>query len=229
MDEARALHGDYDHSAEEAAELLLPTGGGCLISVMSAKQSQKMATFLVGRARHRVILTAFTYDLLVVTQALKQAASRGVLVSVVVDQQHVLNGVTTDMIDQLDELKVADVDVYVTRGLNSSGIQHSKTLPADSSSRTNHEVSVLLALSTEGLAAYDKKFAYMMESGRLLSEAELAQGRQARERRKASRGKSVLTRDQYATAKRFSIARGRSAQRANDSANGIAREGEYPS
>ena len=63
-----------------------------------------------------------------------------------------------------------------------------------------------------------KRIGYLKESGRLLTEADIAKGRENRDQRGKSRGKSVPTRDLYATAKRFSIARGRSAQRAIEDA-----------
>ena len=123
--------------------------------------------------------------------------------------------------------------VYVTRGPAKSGIQHSKTLLADrlfivgscnwtSCGRSNHEASVLLALKTSGLLAVDERIRYLKESWRVLSNADIAEGQKRRDERSKSRGKSVPTRVLYATAKRFSIARGRAGRASED---GVAAEG----
>ena len=133
------------------------------------------------------------------------------------------------MDERMKELKGAGVVVYLTRGPGNSGIQHSKTLLVDesfiigscnwtSSSRSNHEASVLLALEAPGLLACDERIGYLKESGRLLTDADIAKCQENRDQRSKSRGKSVPVRDMYATAKRFSIARGRSAQRAIEDA-----------
>ena len=119
--------------------------------------------------------------------------------------------------------------VYVTRGPSTSGIQHSKTLLADglfivgscnwtSCSRSNHEASVLLALQTPGLLAADERTRYLKESGRVLTSADIAEGQKRRDDRGKSRGKSVPTMDICATAKRFSIARGRAGRAGEEEA-----------
>ena len=119
--------------------------------------------------------------------------------------------------------------VYVTRGLANSGIQHSKTLLADSffivgscnwtvKSGSNHECSSLLALQAPGLLAVDERIRYLKESGRVLTSADITEGQKRRDDRGKSRGKSVPTRDLYATAKRFSIARGRAARASEEEA-----------
>ena len=213
---------DYDSKGEEAAELL--KGGGRLLSVLSAKQAQRMAVYLLSKAVAHATLSAFTFDLLMVTEALNEAAARGVAVKLLVDGKHSLGGTTAMQMDRLDLLRDHGVEVYLTQGVSSTGIQHSKSLLVDryfmigstnwtNSSRNNHELSVLIELADEGAIAVETRLQYMKQGGKLLTKAQVTSSQALREERK-SRPKSVEPKsDRYATAKRFSIARSRSLNR----------------
>jgi len=112
------------------------------------------------------------------------------------------------------------VEVYLTNGPNSSGIQHSKTLRVDdqfficgstnwtSSSRGNHEVSMLLELTAEGQRAVQTCTGYFKLTAEMLTTAKVQQATDLRAGRAERRAKSVEP-DRYATAKRFSVARAR--------------------
>ena len=115
LSEIALLFEGYESSAEDASTLMLK-GGGTLISLMSAKQTQKMAVYLIDRAIERVVMTAFTFDLIVVTDALRRAAARKVGVLLFVDRNQVVSGCTQFMVERMKELKLAGVTVYVTRG-----------------------------------------------------------------------------------------------------------------
>jgi phosphatidylserine/phosphatidylglycerophosphate/cardiolipin synthase-like enzyme len=79
------------------------------------------------------------------------------------------------------------------------------------SSRQNQETSVLLFLNETGLTAYDDKLRYLQRQGQPFTETEEARGRQNRDNRRV---KSVPpAEDRYRTAKKYSIARARSASR----------------
>ena len=236
----------YDEHAEDAAHLLIgvlnaaqmPVDGGVLIGVLSGKQSQKMVVYLIDRAVRRVMLTGFTFDLTLIAEALVRAAVRGLDVTAILDANHALKGSTTWMVDRLSTMKVGRVKVRLSHGLTGeSGIQHSKTVLCDeyvvigscnwtTSSRSNHEIDVLLALNEVGLAAYDERVRFINERAVDFS---LDMERQARDHKKklsaaketrlekarVPRSESVPpgASDRYATAKRFSIARGRSVVR----------------
>ena len=90
-----------------------------------------MGVFLLSRAKEEAILTAFTFDLLTVSAALKEAAQRRIHVQVDVDQSHSLRGTTATQMDRLEDLRNHGVEVFLSTGVSGSGIQHSKTLLVD--------------------------------------------------------------------------------------------------
>ena len=220
---ASTIFEGYDANAEEAAELL--ENGGRLRSILSAKQAQKMGAFLLSKAKERAFLTAFTFDLLIICAALKEAAQRGIRVQVFVDKGHSLRGTTASQMDRLDDLRNNGIEVYLTTGIAGGGIQHSKTLLVDnfiivgstnwtSSSRSNHELSVLLELDETGKTAALLKGEYILQSSTLLTIKGIEDSRLTRESRQHARAKSAEP-DRFATARRFSIAnerRNREAQ-----------------
>jgi len=222
---ADILHG-YDQHAEEAAELLV--NGGRIHAILSSKQAQKMGIFLLGKAKVRAILTAFTFDLLTVNFALKEAAHRDVQVQLYVDKGHSLKGTTAAQMDRLDDLRKNGVEVYLVQGIAAGGIQHSKSLFVDgfymcgstnwtTSSRSNHEVSVLMELSEEGETAVMQKLGYIMQGAELLTSEKAKASQLWRDEKLSSRGRSVGSesdRTAFSTARRFSIARARSREAA---------------
>ena len=212
------LFEQYEETAEEASELL--PAGGRLLALMSAKQAQKMALYLLEKAQHFACLTAYTLDLLVLTEALVQTSMSGVQVQVLVDRGHSLKGTTSAQMERLDALRKKGVEVFLSRGVTSGGIQHSKTLYVDhfyivgstnwtSSSRSNHEMSVLLKLEESGIHVVEKRLAFIREVSTKLTQEEVTSSLVLRENR---RSKSVEP-DKFRTAKRFSIARARSMER----------------
>ena len=223
--------GNYDSGAEEASEIL--RDGGTFKSIMSAKETQKMALFLLQNAKHRADLTAFSVDLLVLCNALAEATSRGVIVSVYVDRRHSYNGTTEAQMQRLSELRSKGIEVFLTDGAVSSGIQHSKCLLADdyfivgstnwtSNARSNHEVSVLLELNLTGKEAVNRKLSFIKKKSQLLTQDLISSSTSLRSEKRVAqlRSKSVDPdqREQYATAKRFSLARARSQQKRYEAA-----------
>jgi len=223
-----AIFDGYDEKAEDACSLL-PEGAGHVLSIMSCKQAQKMATFLIGKATDSITLTAYTFDLVVVAEALVAARNRGIDVTVIVDRNHTLTGATNYMVERLSALKSAGVPVWLSRGASgSTGIQHSKTLRADdlliigstnwtNASRLNQEMNVLVQLNEDGLTAYEDRVKTYLNLSQPFSDALEESGTKNRSTRGiggGSRSTSVSTMERYATAKRFSIARARSASRA---------------
>ena len=120
--------------------------------------------YLVTGALCRVIMTVYTFDLLVICDALKDATRRGVEVELIADHGHTLTGATMAMVERLEGLRAAGIQVSLTEGVTgNSGIQHSKTLLCDehvivgscnwtTSSRSNQEMSVLISLNDAALA-----------------------------------------------------------------------------
>ena len=218
----------YDSTAEEAAALL--ANGGKVRSFPPAKQAQKLACFMCSRAEDAITLTGFTFDLLVLCEALKAAAVRGVPVEVYVDKSHSMSGSTLAMMERLESLRSGGVEVYLTTGA-SGGIQHSKTLLVDgtwllvgstnwtNSSRSNHELSVCLHLTGEGRNAVREWKKYLVATSQLLTVDGIKTAKLIRadkgKARSASRARAKSSeQDQYATAKRWSIARNRSREKA---------------
>ena len=212
---------DYDESAEEAATLL--SDGGKLVSVLSSKQTQKMGVNLLKKAKERAIMTAFTLDLLVVCHALVEAAQRGVQAQLFVDKGHSIKGSTSAQMDRLEMLRRGGVEVYLAKGVTSGGIQHSKTLLVDgyylcgstnwtSSSRSNHESSMLIELSDEGKKAVMQKLGYMMQDAELLTQETVKRAQEFREVRSRGRSADPSPHRFGETARRFSIARARSRE-----------------
>ena len=209
----------YDQGAEEAAELL--QNGGTLLSILSAKQTQKMAVYLMSKALRLIMMTAYTFDLLMISAALIEAAQQGVHVQVFVDQGHSMKGTTAEQMNRLEYLRSHGVEVFLSRGVSSGGIQHSKTLFVDGyfmagstnwthSSRSNHEISTLLELSEEGSQAVMQKLQYMKEVSTLLTVEEVKTSQALREGR--IRAKTAEPVDRFATARKFSVARARSRE-----------------
>jgi len=215
----------YDEGAEEAAKLL--RNGGTVVSMLGGKETHKMVVFLLGKARVYAYLTAFTFDLLLITEALKAAAERGVRVEVFADRGHAMRGATQQMMERLDDLRKKGVEVFLTGGVSPGGIQHSKTLYTDgyyivgstnwtTSSRSNHESSVLVKLTGEGIAAVERKLDYVRVGCTMLTAEVVAESRRQREGQAEARRRAQSTEpnERFATARRFSIARARSREAA---------------
>jgi hypothetical protein len=208
----------FDQNAEEAPTLL--ENGGRLLSLMTSKQTQKMAVFMLGKAEGYAALTCFTFDLLMVKEALCACAQRDVTTEVYADKGHSLKGTTALQMIRLDEMRRAGVEVFLTDGPESSGIQHSKTLLVDglrivgsfnwsNSSRSNHEEGALIMLTAEGRRAAKERLTYLRKSSTLLTAELVCTAQETREARAArARAKSADT-ERYTTAKRFSVARAR--------------------
>ena len=198
-----------------------------MLSVMSSKQTQKMAVYMITKAVRHIIMTVYTMDLLVICEALKAAAKRGVKVEVVADHGHTLTGSTVAMVERMKALRAAGVQVVLTKGASgNSGIQHSKTLLCDehiivgscnwtNASRSNQEMNVLVALNDAGMSSWQERLNYLRRHSRPMTDEDVAKGQATRDQRKASN--SVPPADRYTTARRFSIharrARERSASR----------------
>ena len=224
-DEESPFFKNYDEKAEEAASLFRGRyKGGKLVSLVGAKESHKMANYMIGRAKDYVTLTGFSYDLVSITESLKAASHRFLMVKVYVDRSHALRGTTLKMLERLEELRQHGVYVFLVRGTGSGGIQHSKTVSSDGllllgsanwteSSRTNHELGVVLELEGEGRNALRQKMQVMHAYSDPLTPELYFQARQARdekEKEKKQRSQSV---DVGQTARRFSIARRRAQEK----------------
>ena len=161
VDEAalKAMFEGYDKTADNAADINLE-GSGRVIAEMGSKQTFKFAIRMIDKASHEVVLTAYTFDVAALVEALGNAASRGVQVKVYVDRNHSLMGKAMNKPARLSELNETGVEVRLCRGAKgSSGIQHSKTtLQCDqilivgstnwtNSSQSNQEVSVAYAMN----------------------------------------------------------------------------------
>ena len=185
-----------------------------------------MAVYLITGAVRRIIMTVYTFDLLVICDALKDAARRGVEVELIADHGHTLTGATMAMVERLEGLRAAGIQVSLTKGVTgNSGIQHSKTLLCDehvivgscnwtTSSRSNQEMSVLISLNDAGISSWQERLNYLKRHSRPMTDEDVVRGQTVRDQRRSN---SVPAVDRYATARRFSIhsrrARDRSASR----------------
>ena len=205
---------DYDSSAEDAAVLL--NDGGTVKSILSAKQAQKMALFLLEKATSDAIMTAYTFNAPLIKARLVETAARGVKVKLFVDRGHSMSGTTGNQMNCLQELSGAGVEVYLVSGSESGGIQHSKTVFVDhmllvgstnwtSNSMPNHEIHTLLELKPDGVEAVRVKYEHIQRCSKLLTQKEVSAAAELRTTR-VLRAKSE---ERYSTAKRFSLARER--------------------
>ena len=133
-----------------------------------------------------------------------------------------MKGTTAEQMNRLESLRSKGVEVFLSRGVSSGGIQHSKTLFVDNyflsgscnwthSSRSNHELNTLMELSEEGIQAVMQKLLYMKEVSILLTVEEVRTSQTLREgriRAKTAEPSGII--DRFATARKFSIARARS-------------------
>ena len=203
----RELQGN-DGKAVFFRESLLKRDEGNVVAFMNSKQTVAVATFLIGEAEANVFLTCFTFDLGVIADALQSAANRGVEVTVVADRQHTFKGSTQQQLDRLSCLDDKGVKVVLATGL-FGGIQHSKTLIVDNaliigstnwttSSLTNSECSTLIELDKGGLKQWNSWKQEVIQKAQSFKECV-----------PPDRSKAAVER--FRTAKRFSLARARSA------------------
>ena len=118
----------YDMKADNATDVHL-NGNGRLVGEPGAKQARKLANYLIGEAKHEIVLTSYTFDLAPLVEALRKAAERGIPVTVFTDHSHLLTGTTNAMPGRLSELADNGVQVLLCRDdKGRTGIQHPKTL-----------------------------------------------------------------------------------------------------
>jgi hypothetical protein len=211
-------------------------GGGQVLALMSAKQTIAMAIRLIGSAVNSIVLTAFTFDLLSIAEAIVDAARRGVQCRVYVDGSHTMSGKTAFQPERVKQMRVAGVEVFVSKGIpcapeyraadrspvSGNGILHAKLLLADNqlihgsanwttSSTCNIELSTLTELNPNGVLAFEKWLHHLELLSDPLTESFLAEALTKRERRRAQ---SSDPNGEHQTARRFSLARGRSLEAA---------------
>ena len=223
-----AMFRGYDPGADNAAELFFG-GLGRILAIMPGKATHKLALFMIGKSISEIILTAFTFDLADMVDALNAACQRGVKVKVLVDRSHALSGTTQNMPSRLAALMDGGVEVRLCRGCsNGTGIQHSKTLMIDmflivgsanwtNASQSNQEVSILFAMNADGIEAHTRRLEQILEVSEPFSDAQVKAACEVREQRKAgnaqnrsrSLGRSPAresTEDRFRTMRKFSIA-----------------------
>ena len=181
---------------------------------------------MIGRALTDIVLTAFTFDLADMADALIAACQRGVKVKVLVDRSHALSGTTQNMPSRLAALKDGGVEVRLCRGCSSgTGIQHSKTLMIDmfliigsanwtNASQSNQEVSILFAMNADGMEAHARRLEQIVDASEPFSDAQVKAAYEVRAQRKAgnaqNRSRSLPARDgtedRFRTMRKFSIA-----------------------
>ena len=184
-----------------------------------------MANYMIGRAKDYVTLTGFSYDLLSITESLKAASHRFLMVKVYVDRSHALRGTTLKMLERLEELRQHGVCVFLVGGLGSGGIQHSKSVYTDGylllgstnwteSSRTNHELGVVLDLEGEARNTLRRRMQVMHSCSEPLTPEIYFEARQARDKKEQEKKQRSQSVDVGHTARKFSIARRRAQEKA---------------
>jgi phosphatidylserine/phosphatidylglycerophosphate/cardiolipin synthase-like enzyme len=218
--------------------------GGSVMSFMNAKQTQKMAIYLVVTAVRFITLTCYTFDLDELTNALSEAAERSVNVTVIADKRHCHGGTTKFQADRMNRMRQRGVRVLLADGLPiqdaygeigrkvrpGMGIQHSKVMVSDdhmivgstnwtTSSRSNHELSVLNHLTSEGQNAWCQWSQHVRDSASELSDEIETTAEGVRLSKLKLRAASTEQHERFRTAKRFSLSRARA-----QSADAAARE-----
>jgi uncharacterized small protein (DUF1192 family) len=117
-----ALFEDYEVGAQDATKLM-PYVGGELVAFMSGKEAHKMACYLTKKSTKKdlVQMLAYTFDLSDLSEALVDAAKRGVNVEILVDYRSTLGGPTRDMAQRLRGLRANGVNVVLATGMDTQG------------------------------------------------------------------------------------------------------------
>jgi len=174
----------YNQDKPKSAKLI-DEGGGNLRSLLNSDQTFDVMLHMIGAAREKIMMTAFTLDNTDIATALAAAVVRKVKVTLIVDLKQTVAGSCKDQLWVVKKLTRDGVTVFLSEGmpiagpyqeagrqvsnLEKKGIQHSKTLLCDdhlilgscnftTSSRANHELNVLLQLDPIGLALRESEF-----------------------------------------------------------------------
>ena len=176
-------------------------GGGQVMAFMSAKTTQDTIVWLLRNAHpsYDVKIAFYTYDLLVISEAILSARQSGNDVTVCGDYRTCLGASTRDQLNRVIALRSAGVNVYLVAGLDIQpeyaligksvrpgiGILHQKTALIGSwlvvgstnfttSSRNNRELSVLLWLDDTTVKKYHELYKELAASGELLTDQLIA-------------------------------------------------------
>ena len=195
---------------------LLGDGGGRVLSILPARQTHAMGSYLLDQAlatgtKLTIVLTACWYDLGDLTEKLIYAARMQHKVTAYFDHKATLGGTTRDQLVRLKELKSNGVRVRIAQGYNLSpvyeeverkaggrGLLHAKTLLVGrhalvgstnwtTSSKGNVEVSVLMALKKQGLTRYQTMLAHLDSIAQDLTEELIEEAERRKDERPRSR------------------------------------------
>ena len=141
-------------------------GGGKVLSLMHATQTQAVTVKLLERVKPRdsVTLVAYTFNCADVCHALGNAARLGVRCKLYVDYVHTMSGSTQNQPEMLWKLQEKGVEVVLVSGRTSSGILHAKMIVINhllilgscnwtQGSVANNELNVLIHLNDAGKSA----------------------------------------------------------------------------
>ena len=192
---------------------------GRVVNIFDASSAHALAVFLSTKAASfssvgRIILIACWYDLEDVTRALISCKESGHSPIVYVDHRNTLGNTARDQLVRLLELRSNGIPVRVVKGhlmkeayeadgrssIGGRGLLHAKALIIDdflmlgstnwtTSSKANHEMSVLLELNREGHAQVDKWLETVDGSAEGLSDEVIRKAEASMERRSASRSR----------------------------------------
>jgi hypothetical protein len=186
-------------------------GGGQLIAFMSAKTTQDTIVWLLRNAHpwEPIMIAFYTYDLVVISEAILAARQSGNDITVCGDYRTCLGASTRDQLNRVIALKAAGVAVYLVAGLDIQpeyalvgksvrpgiGILHQKTALIGNwlvcgstnfttSSRTNRELSVLLWLDDATVRQYHELYKELAATGELLTNELIAKAEIEQENRR---------------------------------------------
>ena len=141
-------------------------GGGKVLSLMHAAQTQAVTVKLLERVKPRdsVTLVAYTFNCADVCHALGNAARLGARCKLYIDYVHTMSGSTQNQPEMIWKFQEKGVEVVLVSGRTSSGILHAKMIVINhllilgscnwtQGSVANNELNVLIHLNDAGKSA----------------------------------------------------------------------------
>ena len=188
--------------------------------MFDARSAHALGVYMLNKAASissigRIVLMACWFDLDDVTKALIKCRESGHSVTVFIDHKNTLANTARDQLQRLLELRANGICVKVVKGylmkeayeadgiqsVGGRGLLHAKALVIDDflmlgsanwtrSSRANHEMNVLLELSSGGIAQLDRWLGTMGDHSEVMSDDVVRKAEASMEKRAESRGAS---------------------------------------
>ena len=208
----------YDFNAEDAVVFFPRPGGGQLVALVNAKQTHKMACYLLSKAlpTDPVWLSVYTFDLADIVEGLKRTKRIGAQPLVTADHKSSLGQQTREQVAKLQALRAAGIEVRLVAGSliqeeysrigrsvpPGRGICHMKMLMVGrhlligstnwtTSSKCNQEIGALIQLSDAGIASLATRRAQLERNSVPFTDSLVTEAQLRQEDRRIARARSA--------------------------------------